>query len=97
MKHCPVRGIACLPQVVHDVNAASSLYVQCHICCTTILHDGIHCIRAMHLIWQCPSATGITLVQYGMQCIHANRQTMRHCHIPTDALPCDETKKSRQI
>ncbi|MCS2278622.1 hypothetical protein NXW50_10575 [Bacteroides thetaiotaomicron] len=47
MKHCPVRGIACLPQVVHDVNAASSIYVQCHICCTTILHDGIHCIRAM--------------------------------------------------
>ena len=50
-------------------------------------------MNAMHLIWQCPSATGITLVQYGMQCIHANRQAMRHCHIPTDALPCDETKK----
>lgn len=50
-------------------------------------------MNAMHLIRQHPPATGITLMQYGMQCIHANRQAMRHCHIPTDALPCDETKK----
>ena len=50
-------------------------------------------MNAMPLIWQYPPATGITLMQYGMQCIHANRQAMRHCHIPTDALPCDETKK----
>ncbi|EDS13831.1 hypothetical protein BACSTE_02973 [Bacteroides stercoris ATCC 43183] len=54
-------------------------------------------MNAMHLIRQHPPATGITLMRYGMQCIHANRQAMRNCHIPTDALPCDETKKSRQI
>ena len=111
LEHCHVRCIACLPQVVHDANAVSSMYAQCHICRMAVLHDGTHCIRAMqygvhwtpycmnamHLIRQHPPATGITLMQYGMQCIHANRQAMRNCHIPTDALPCDETKKSRQI
>ncbi|MFR1956745.1 hypothetical protein [Phocaeicola coprophilus] len=39
--------VYCLPQVVHDANAVSSMYVQCHICRMAVLHDGTHCIRAM--------------------------------------------------
>lgn len=97
---------------MHDANAISSTYAQCHICCMAVPHNGIHCIRAMqcvvhwipycmnamHLVWQHPSATGNTLVRYGTQCIHAKGRAVLCDHIPTGAFHVMKQKnKSRQI
>lgn len=66
LEHCPVRCIACLPQVVHDANAVSSMYAQCHICRMAVLHDGTHCIRAMQY--------GVHWTPYCMNAMHLIRQ-----------------------
>jgi hypothetical protein len=52
-------------------------------------------MNAMHPTWQHPPAIGNTLLQYGMQCIHASGQAVHHCHLPTDALSCNETEKNK--
>ena len=91
---CGIIHICAMPYMLHDNPAWRNTLHPCNAVWDT-LNPILHECNAPYMAM--PIGTGITLVQYGMQCIHANRQTMRHCHIPTDALPCDETKKSGQI